>query len=247
MFYCDIHTHILPGVDDGARNMEEAMEMLDIAYQDGARSIFLTPHYIPGRNTYKKENLIETTETLQGKAEKEFPGLKLFLGNELYYVPGAPMKLRESDFCFMAGSRYALVEFATNASYEDIYRGIREFSDARIFPIIAHYERYSCLYKKEKYLQELRKLGAYFQMNGEAFMDAGKMTGIGRFFGSGRAGKSAWNIAAAKLGYLDFIGSDAHDNQYRKPGIGKACNMLLTSGVDRWTWTSSMLIEDKYI
>lgn len=264
MIYCDIHTHILPGVDDGARNMQESMEMLDAAYQDGARRIFLTPHYISGRNDYKKENLIELTDILRGKAEKEFPELELYLGNELFYVPGAARNLRDSDFCFMAGSRYALVEFATNSSYEDIYRGIREFSEARIFPIIAHYERYSCLYKNAKYLKELRRLDAYFQMNGEAFGSRAKpgasgaksmssasrssvALGIGKLFALGKSNKSAWNLEAAKLGYLDFLGSDAHDNNYRKPGISSAVKLLDSAGINKWEKNSQAVIDNKYI
>lgn len=274
MIYCDIHTHILPGVDDGARNMEESMEMLNTAYQDGARRIFLTPHYIPGRNDYKKENLIELAGDLRKKAEKEFPELELYLGNELFYVPGAARNLRNFDFCFMADSRYALVEFATNSTYEDIYRGIREFSEARIFPIIAHYERYSCLYKNENYLKELRRLDAYFQMNGEAFgvkakgggfgpeseakssrnrgkagaFGGGATRGLGKLFGFGKSNKSTWYLDTAEAGYLDFLGSDAHDNNYRKPGLSGAVNLLESAGACKCKWENSQaVIDNKYL
>ena len=60
----DIHCHILPGVDDGSRDMESSLDMLRIAYEEGTRQIILTPHYMLGRNSYTYAELDERFEAL---------------------------------------------------------------------------------------------------------------------------------------------------------------------------------------
>lgn len=239
--YCDIHTHILPGVDDGARSMEDSMDMLAMAYESGARRIFLTPHFIPGRKLYTKANLKETYEVLKAKAAGEFPELELFLGNELLYVPGIAGKLRDLEFTFMADSRYALVEFDTRISFRELYGGVRELTEARILPIIAHWERYECLFKKESNLKELRKCGAYFQMNGEAFQEA---KGLGKLFSN----SGSWFQKAAASGYVDFIGSDAHGISRRSPDIKKEIAIVEKNIDTRVLYDNSQkILENKYL
>lgn len=239
--YCDIHTHILPGVDDGARSMEDSMDMLAMAYESGARRIFLTPHFIPGRKLYTKANLKEKYETLSAKAGKEFPELELYLGNELLYRPGIASKLRDSEFTFMAGSRYALVEFDTRIGFRELYSGVRELTEARILPIIAHWERYECLFKKENNLKELKRCGACFQMNGEAFQEA---KGLGKLFSN----SGSWFQKAAASGYVDFIGSDAHGISRRSPDIQKEIAIIKRCVNEKVLFENSQkILENKYL
>ena len=86
--YFDLHSHLLFGVDDGAKTKEEMFAMLDMAYADGTRAICLTPHFSPYLfgDTYESSQAV--FEVLREYAEKTYPDLKLFLGHELGYYDG---------------------------------------------------------------------------------------------------------------------------------------------------------------
>lgn len=238
--YTDIHSHILPGVDDGAPNMETAMEMLSIGYSQGIRQQFLTPHYIPGNNQYQPEDLERIYEELKQKAEKEFPDLQLYLGNELYYTPGVAEHIRRKQVHTMAGSRYVLVEFAENASYREIYEAMKELSKMRVFPVIAHVERYQSLVKHEDRLAELMEMDVYLQLN------AGGVPG-GRF-----DRKAGWKRQLLKNGLISFLGTDAHDTVYRKPQMREAVDWIRQkipeSRADQMLWDNAQaIIHNTYI
>ena len=84
MEYTDIHSHILPGVDDGATDMEETLAMLKEAYEQGIRTIFATPHYIPGRKKKSADELRQIHAEVCAVAKENMPDLKILLGNEIY-------------------------------------------------------------------------------------------------------------------------------------------------------------------
>ena len=88
--FTDIHTHILPGVDDGAQSMTQALRLLRMAWENGTRAVVLTPHY---RGRYKQNTpdmLRDGFAWLQEMASVEFPGMQLYLGQEIAYEVDAP-------------------------------------------------------------------------------------------------------------------------------------------------------------
>ena len=82
MVLFDIHSHMLPGVDDGSKNMEMSLDMLSIAYNEGVRNIILTPHYILGRNSYTYDELDSRFDSLKEEVRKsgKYEGLTFILG-----------------------------------------------------------------------------------------------------------------------------------------------------------------------
>lgn len=212
--YVDLHSHILPGVDDGAQNMDTSMEMLSMAYEQGVRHQFLTPHYIPGDNSYKPGDLDRIFEELSARAVKEFPEMRIYLGNEIYYMPSVVEDIRKERIHTMAGSRYVLVEFGTEEPWPAIEHAVRELIRVRVIPVIAHVERYSCLVKKESRLQELRQMDVFMQLN------AGGIPG-GRF---DRA--AGWRRRLVTGGWISFLGTDAHDVKHRNPRMREAAEWL---------------------
>ncbi len=84
--YTDIHMHIMPGVDDGSENLDMSMKMLAMARGEGIRTIFATPHYDTGSdyiNTF--ESVDQQYNMLREKANIEFPDIRIYRGNEIYY------------------------------------------------------------------------------------------------------------------------------------------------------------------
>lgn len=199
----DIHCHILPGVDDGAKDMDETMEMLDIAEKAGVSTIIATPHYIKGKNK-EVEELRRIFEEVQKNAMQRFPQIQIYLGNEIYYTNDILQDLSEGKALTMAESRYVLIEFLPSVMYSQILNAVRSLKMAGYLPILAHIERYACLTEKdgERHIEELRKSGAYFQINGKNLQN--------------RAGKK-WSERILKKYGIDFIASDGHNKGHRTP------------------------------
>ena len=138
----DIHAHILPGVDDGSRGMEESETMLSMAYRQGIRRIIATPHYSRRRGS---GGLAELADRLNARAQAIYGDFEILPGHETYYYEGLAEALKSGQALTLAGSRYVLVEFDPGVSYRQLYQGVRKLIMARYVPVLAHVERYLCL------------------------------------------------------------------------------------------------------
>ena len=132
----DIHTHILPGVDDGSDSMKTTMEMLRMAYSQGVRAVMATPHgsvsrVSPGRCRRLLEEVKE-------QAQQKFPDLKLYLGEEVFYSRECIEHLNSGKLLPMAGTSYVLTEYPYTIPYRELYSAVRELVWARYRPILAH-------------------------------------------------------------------------------------------------------------
>ena len=163
----DIHCHILPGVDDGATDMETSKAMIREAYKQGVRYMIATPHYRPEMFEPSMSKVISVYRKMRTYAAKI--GIDLRLGCEYYrndqIIYHLDNKLRPT----MLGGKYVLTEFSTNDSFITIRNCIYELIVRGYHPIIAHVERYFCCQELEKIL-ELRTLGAKIQVNADAVL-----------------------------------------------------------------------------
>ena len=206
----DIHAHILPGVDDGARSMEEACELVKMLVEAGFATIIATPHYSRRRGTEGYEAVFRE---LKEKLEMEYPEFQLYLGHETYYHEELAERLKEGNAYTLAGSRYVLVEFDNGVSFQTIRRAIRRLITTGYLPILAHMERYRCL-REKKYLDEVLSSGCYLQMNYESLE--------GHWFQA----EVRWCRNLVKEGHIDFLGTDVHRIDHRPPKIEKAMDWL---------------------
>lgn len=168
--YTDIHCHILPRVDDGARNMEQAMGMLHMAYDEGIRTVVLTPHFHGGHMESDAGTNADRLEKLRELVSKDkaISDMKLYLGNEIYYYDSMCEWLEEGRVTSMNGSKYVLVEFGFTWPVRNIENAIRNICNEGYKPIIAHVERYDELYNDIDMIEELIRMGAYIQINTES-------------------------------------------------------------------------------
>lgn len=203
--YYDIHTHILPGIDDGAKDLKETGQMLAAAKEEGIRHIIATPHFAAGGKNPSLEQLQEALEATQKIAKEIDSGMTISLGNELLDSPGILSALNSGDALTLGQTRYILVEFLPKDSYSQIYHSLKDYIMAGYIPIIAHMERYEVLWKEYDYLDELLKLGVYFQMNGESLM------------GVPWNPRVLYHRRLLKMGYIHFLGSDCHGSVHRPP------------------------------
>ena len=123
--YVDIHSHILYGVDDGSQSLDESVQMLSMAYEEGVRVMYVTPHYGSGKEKYNSDSLVEKFNELSGVAKGiGDEGIKLILGNEITYSSSAVEDLKCGKARTMGDTRYVLLEFDYEVSFKEMYKGI---------------------------------------------------------------------------------------------------------------------------
>ena len=209
MALIDIHTHILYGVDDGAKDINDSMGLLDEEREQGVDQVILTPHYGPKFGHPDTEVLREKFEAIREKAYKYYPEIQLYLGSELYYQQGTVSDLKQGKALTMNGTRYVLVEFATSDAYSHIYRAVQDFVYAGYIPILAHVERYKAVFGHVDKIVELIETGAYIQINAESL--------IGGIFDK----RASFCKKIMKEGLVHFLGTDCHDFRTRRPNMNR--------------------------
>lgn len=214
MYVVDTHCHILPGVDDGARDMDMSMKMLDIAYSQNIRKIIFTPHFYLGENMVTMERIQIIYEQVCVEAKRIYTDLELYLGNEVLWNPGIIDVLKQGKIFPMGKSKYILIEFLPSSSYQEIYDAIRRISQVGYRPVIAHVERYEHLIHNLDYLDEVCWNGAYLQMNASSL--------TGGFFDK----EAKWCRKLVKDGYISILGTDAHNLEERAPYIQDVIHLI---------------------
>ena len=212
--FIDLHSHILPALDDGARDMKKTREMLQIAYEEGIREIIATPHFFASQKSASVEQIKETIVRVQEEMEDWGFSIKLYPGNEIYYRSEVAELLEEGEIATLADSQYVLVEFDPRTEYSYLRDGILKLDSFGYIPILAHTERYECLFEKKERLQRVKDHGGLIQVNASSFQ-----RGI-----FDEMGKRARYIM--KNGFLDFVGTDAHSTGKRSPRIKETASYL---------------------
>lgn len=207
--FADIHSHLLPEVDDGAADLQEACRMVRLAYENGTRAMILTPHY---RGEYMKntpELLRERLEQLQNAISEEMPDMQLYLGNEVLYQVDVFQLVESGRVLPLSGSRYVLLEFLPDALRSRVIMGVAEAVQYGFTPIIAHGELCTVLWKNTSLVDEILHMGALIQMNADSIM-----------------GKNGFSVKRfchklLKRHQVHFVASDAHDREARPPVLHK--------------------------
>ena len=212
--YIDIHTHILPGVDDGAASMEQSVRMACAAAMDGTAHIILTPHQKADRRSVTPHGILRRMKLLQEEIDKRNIPVRFYPGSEIFYRHGMEGLLEKGQILTLADSRYCLVEFYPEEDYAYIRDGLSRLSDAGCRPILAHAERYVQLTAGEREKELKRQTGCLYQVN------AGALTGENGFTWKSRSRK------LLKNGLVDFIATDAHNEKERGPRIGRCADWL---------------------
>lgn len=214
MFYVDLHSHILWGVDDGAKDKEMSREMLKMAYDQGIRTILATSHSYPNDSKGKHEKLAKRVEELNVIAQEMDSKFRVFTGNEILYRESIVAELEKNMVYTLADSQYVLVEFLPGEHYRRILHGVQRLVEHGYCPVIAHMERVNTLVKDKKHIQELMNAGAYMQMN------AGSL--LGSVFL--KETRNLFKLIAE--GYVHFLGSDCHNTTSRPPVMEQAVKKL---------------------
>jgi protein-tyrosine phosphatase len=212
----DLHCHILPGVDDGARSFTEAIAMCRLAAEDGCEAMIATPHQRRGEwwNSDRAQ-LAALADELQTRVGA---GLRVHLGGEVHVdseLLAEVEKLPEGGGILpLAGSRYLLTEFGSNGNARDAIQLVHELVVAGWRPVLAHPEFIPWLAADRDLVARLVGLGAATQVTA--------MSVTGDF---GRR-PQADTHALLDAGLVHFLASDAHNVRQRPPGLRRACELI---------------------
>ncbi|HEM5207444.1 TPA: tyrosine protein phosphatase [Streptococcus suis] len=161
----DIHSHIIFGVDDGPKNIEESLELIGIARKQGVRIIVATSHRRKGMFETPEKVIMANFIKLKEAVNEIYPELKLCFGGELYYSKSLMEKLEKRKVPTINNSRYILLEFSMNTPWKDIQKAVNEVSLLGLTPLIAHIERYDALAFNAERVEELIEKGCFTQVN----------------------------------------------------------------------------------
>ena len=205
----DIHSHIIPSIDDGAKSEEIALEMLSLAERTGTRKIILTPHYFRGRFMTSLSEVKEKLSYMKKLAEDNNINIELYAGQEIYFTPSLLEDLKNGEIGTLNNTRYMLIEFNLAEIDEGAFDILYELRIKGIIPVIAHPERYLELQKEPSKINNFIEEGCLFQLNAASI--------------SGLFGKEAKKTAEIFLEHniYSFVGSDAHTNNKRDTNLKK--------------------------
>lgn len=197
----DLHSHILPELDDGSQSLQESLAMARMAVESGVTAMATTPHCIDARarEVYKSWKLL-----CQALLESKIP-LKLFPGMEIFGTENTLQLLQEGKLFTLNGSRYPLIEFSFHSDGEKETRILRSLCKAGLRPIVAHPERYSYIQYDPERLNHWYHLGCLMQVNRGSLL--------------GRFGTRSQEMAVEMVerNFAVVVASDAHSPQIRTP------------------------------
>lgn len=180
----------------------------------GVKAVIATPHYWPWAKGVTADVICKRCKEAEERLQNEYGiTMDIFPGNEIYYSSETVDALKAGKALTLGGSRYVLVEFEPEVSYQLLCRAARDLCFNGYIPIFAHVERYQALNRVDK-LIELREMGAYLQVNISSLQ--------GGLLDLGSNKVKRW----LKIGLIDFVASDMHDLDTRSPMSSKSIEWI---------------------
>lgn len=205
----DFHSHILPGIDDGSKSVEESLEMLNMLSEQGVKTVVATPHFYAGKKSV--DDFIAGRAKAYGELSAALQGGEpnILLGAEVSYYEGISHLDSLEKLC-IENSRLLLLEMPFSKWSEYAFRELLAISGRNITVVLAHIERYLEFQNKQTII-ELRKNGILLQSNANFFINLFKR-------------KKACSML--KSGIVSFLGSDCHNLVKRAPNMKTAYSII---------------------
>lgn len=206
----DIHSHVLNGIDDGAKSIEISIEMLKKAEKSGTKAIVMTPHFCRGYGEAKAFEVKNLTEKLKKEIRNKGINIEIYHGQEIFLTDKTLSDFENKFITGINDTNYMLLELPMDKIPHYTMEVLYELKINGINPILAHPERYEYVIKEETVLNKFINEGCLFQLN------SGSIEGV--------FGKKIKNVAEnlLKNNIYSFIGSDAHSMGTRNTNMKEA-------------------------
>lgn len=206
----DLHSHLLPGIDDGSKSLEMSLEMAKIAVADGIIVMACTPHIQPGVYDNHPADILEGVKRLEKALADAGIVLRLVGGSDIHVVPDLVSKLKLGEVLPLARGRYFLFEPPHHIAPPGLLQLAKDAIAAGYVPVLTHPERLTWIENQYQLICDLDEAGCAIQLT------AGSITG-----GFGERPKY-WAKRMLEEGRVDIIASDAHHPRRRAPVLSEA-------------------------
>ena len=210
----DLHSHILPGIDDGSRSLEQSLEMARMAVEDGTTVMACTPHIYPGLYMNHADGIRAKRDKLQKALEVYHIPLQLVVGADAHLVPELLDGLKAGRVPTLNGSRYFLLEPSHHVPPPNLEQAVFQIMAAGYVPVITHPERLVWIEQHYPTFLELARRGAWLQLTAGAI--------LGKF---GRRARY-WSERLLDEGWVHIVASDAHTTGMRNPRMSETLPVL---------------------
>lgn len=210
----DLHSHILPGIDDGADSLETACLMAQMCVAEGITVLACTPHILPGVYANSGPGILEAVQGLQMALTLKDVPLQLVAGADNHIVPNFSKSLREGQLLTLAGSRYVLVEPPHKVLIPRLDSFFFDLQSNGYVPILTHPERLAWIEDNYEIFKRLAAKGVWMQLTAQSI--------------TGKMGRRPlyWSERMLDDGIVHIIASDAHDTTRRPPGLRAAVDVV---------------------
>ena len=211
----EMHSHIIPGIDDGAKNVDMSLKMIERLKEQGAKKILLTPHYYS--DTISLDDFLKKRDEAYNLLQHELPAgyPTLIPAAEVFITPYLFNNSSIKDLC-VGNSNYVLIEHPFSAKFDDndYDRLLNLYCDYKVRPILAHIERYKALMEGKYKLADMIDIGCLPQVNVSSFAEAPR-----------RIKKKLFKFL--NNGQVMLLGSDCHNLDTRPPEYGDGINAII--------------------
>ena len=209
----DFHSHILPGIDDGSKSVEESIQMLRMMAKQGITHVVATPHFYPQYDTPERflKRRAEAEAVLRRAMAGENNLPKLSVGAEVYYFRGISNSDAVKELT-VDKKRCILIEMPSVPWTETMYQDLEALAVNRgLIPVVAHVDRYISRFRTHGIPKRLANLPVLVQANAEFFLER-------------KTARMA--LRMLKNGMIHLLGSDCHDLNDRSPNLGEALERI---------------------
>jgi len=200
--FIDIHSHLLPGIDDGAKNMSDSIMLIKRMQKFGIKNFICTPHIMEGLWENSTEDILnKLAELKQELAQHNITDITINAAAE-YMLDTAFNNLLKKGNLLTLKDSYILVEMSYLGPPINIYETLFSIQVAGYIPVLAHPERYLYLHQNYSEYQKLKDAGCLFQLN---------LLSLSNYYG-----KSVQQTALKLLkdSFINFVGTDTHNNAH---------------------------------
>ena len=206
---------MLPGLDDGAQDWEESLEMARIALKDGINGVVCTPHYVPGPFENNRQRVLEVFDEFQRKLREDNIPLDIFPGAELRLDTDMPRRINSKELLSINDTgTFALIELPVDTMLQNTEDFLWDLQSHGVTPVLAHPERIHCFQSEPMRLFDLVRMGAVVQLTAASLLGG---------FG-GRAKKTSMFLIEHRMAHV--LATDAHGASERRPRLAEARDLV---------------------
>lgn len=210
----DVHSHLIPNIDDGSKSVSETISLIKEARDVGFTDIILTPHYMMNYYEADIEEAKLWKQKLQEILNEELIEVNLHLGMEVYITDDLMDKIEQNKIITLSDSKYLLMELPLNSNVHFMDDVIFKLINNGITPIIAHPERYKIVQENLEVVEKLIEMGCLIQSNYASILG---------YYGK-HAQKTMKKLLKNNL--INFLGTDTHRKNTIYPMVPKSIKKI---------------------